>query len=122
MPTQQKGPTERGPKGLENFLVSGTIIVTLVTGTIPRVCTTESGHAVPSHASPKAGRPEKPVRDPEMERHNKYYGARRGEKLWVSTTSSYLKTIMKLGSLLTKGGGGLEKIRFTVFKILKLNG
>lgn len=71
VPTQQKGPTERGPKGLENFLVSGTIIVTLVTGTIPSVCTTECGHAVPSHASPKAGHPEKPVRDPEKEKREK---------------------------------------------------
>lgn len=29
VPTQQKGPTQRRPKGLENFPASGTIIVSL---------------------------------------------------------------------------------------------
>ena len=109
LPTQQEGP-----KGLENFLVSGTIIVSPVTGTIPSVCTTESGHAVPSHASPKAGHPEKPVRDPEKKNRRKKIhtvrGGGRGKNYGSTRRHRTWETTMKLGSLLMKGGGGMKKI------------
>lgn len=120
VPTQQKGPTERGPKGLENFLVSGTIIVTLVTGTIPSVCTTKSGHAVPSHASPKAGASRKAGERPRKGKNEKRswggggnnYGATRRHRTWETT--------MKPGSLLTKGGGGLNALKIPIHRVQDL--